>query len=327
MKYSSLEIEKMSKLGQRGTYGYILNQLAISDSDIIAVTADLIGASNLKEFALEHKERLINVGIAEQNMLGIAAGLSKNGYKTYASTFAPFASMRSCEQLKLCMGYMNLNIKVIGMASGFSMGTLGNTHYCIEDLAIVKSIPNVIIESPADALELAKCLEASANIKEPMYIRLTGEKLSPIVYSENFSYEIGKGIKLKEGTDIAVFATGSMVYEALEAAKILEKNNISTSVIDIHTIKPIDEEIVLNEAKDKKLVVTIEEHNVIGGLGSSIADILCEKKNMPRLYKIGVNDKYPKAGSYKFVLKELQLEHEKISENILKKIGEINSEI
>ena len=327
MNMDNLEIEKLSKLGQRGTYGYILNQLADNDEKIVALTADLIGASNLKEFSVNHKERLVNVGIAEQNMMGISAGMAKNGFKTYASTFAPFASMRSCEQLKLFMGYMKLNMKVIGMASGFSMGALGNTHYCIEDLGILKSIPNIIIESPADCYELAKCLEESTKIDKPMYIRLTGEKNMPMVYQQDYKFEIGKGIKLKDGKDIVIFATGSMVYEALETAKRLEENNISASVVDIHTIKPIDKDIILKESKDKKLVVTIEEHNIDGGLGSSVSDVLSQSKNSPIVYKLGVEDEYPPAASYKYMMKYLGLVNEEIAKKVVNKIGEIDNEI
>jgi len=228
--------------------------------------------------------------------------------------------MRCCEQIKVNLGYMGQKICMVGIASGLALGTLGYTHCCIEDVGILRSIPGITIISPADSLETVKALEHAVKYDKPTYIRLTGSANNPMVYKKDYDFEIGKSITLKEGKDISIFSSGSMVYKSLEAAKILESKNISTKVVNMHTIKPLDKEAVL-KACESKLIVSIEEHNIVGGLGSAIAEFKSSLKKTPRQLFLGIRDTYSKGGSYKFLLEKNRLESEKIVEDILKEFN------
>lgn len=294
-------IRMFSMLGQRGTCGYTLSKLAEQDQRILCMTADLCTTSGLDRFQVAHPDRMLNVGIAEQNMVGVAAGLAMDGYQVFASTFATFASMRAVEQLRTMLAYMNLNVKLIGMASGFSMGFFGNTHYSMEDLAITRAIPNLTVLSPADAGETAKMMEAVARIDGPCYIRLTGAGNMPIVYKEDYSLEIGKAVTLREGSDVCLIATGSMVYRSLQAAAQLLEAGITCSVVNAHTVKPLDTDAVKRAAANHQLIVTVEEHSIFGGLGGAVAEVLAEKCSHPPLVRIGIQDCFPKAGSYSYL--------------------------
>lgn len=315
-------IRTLSILGQRGAFGYALTEMAKKNDDIIALTADLCTTSGLDRLNNAFPERLINVGIAEQNMIGIAAGMSTLGYIPFATTFANFASMRSCEFMRHFMGYMKENIKIVGFAGGFAMGMFGVTHYGIEDIASIRAISNITILSPADCLETAKATIAASQMQGPVYLRLTGVMNHPILYKENYEFEIGKAIEMKGGKDIAIFATGSMVYQSLRAASGLEEQGIDCKVVNVHTVKPIDKNAVY-EALTAKLIVTVEEHSVIGGLGSSIAELLSELEDKPPQLTIGISEEYKPAGSYEFMLEEYGLTANKIAEKILKKYREV----
>src|SRR3989338_2262437 len=265
IEFNSMNARIWSKLGQRGTFGVIMLQLAPHIESLFVLTADLSTTSGLDRFRNTYPDKFLNTGIAEQNMVGIASGLAKEGYVVFCSTFATFAAMRSLEQVRVHMGYMGLNVKLVGLASGFAMGMFGNTHYGIEDIAIMRSVPNLVVLSPADCGEVAKAVEAAALYRGPVFIRLSGVMNNPIVYKEDYTFQIGRAVNLQEGSDVALIATGSVVSAAQKAAILLRDRSISASVINMHTLKPIDT-LAIKEACKKKLVVTIEEHNVLGGL-------------------------------------------------------------
>lgn len=314
---NSINARIWSKLGPRGTYGTTIFELAPDVDNLMVLTADLCTSSGLDRFRTSFPDKYINIGIAEQNMIGIAAGLANEGYVVFCSTFAPFASMRACEQVRNHMGYMGLNIKLVGLASGVSTGILGNSHYGLEDIAVMRSIPNMTILSPADSTETAKATVAATYFEGPVYIRLTGIMNNPIVYKEDYDFEIGKAIMLREGTDITIVATGTMVYKSLEAAKLLEKEGISVGVINMHTIKPLDTEILDKVFETSKLIVTVEEHSIIGGLGGAIAEYKAIKKDFPPQLIIGISDIFPVAGDYSYVLETNGLTEFKIAEKIM----------
>ena len=221
-----------------------------------------------------------------------------------------------CEQIKVNLGYMKQKVCMVGIASGLSLGTLGYTHCCIEDVGILRSIPEITIISPADSLETVKALEAAVKLKNSSYLRLTGSSNNPIVYNKDYEFKIGKSITLKEGKDIAIFCSGAMVHHSLEVAKLLESKNVSSKVINMHTIKPIDKEVI-EEACNTNLIVSVEEHNITGGLGSAIAEHKSTLKKSPKQLFLGIKDTYTKGGNYKFLREKHRLTPEKIVEDIL----------
>ena len=322
MIFDRTTIRTLSMLGQRGSFGTALTEIAKDNTRIIALSADLCTTSGLDRFKNAFPERVINVGIAEQNMIGVAAGMSTLGNIPFATTFANFAALRSCEQLRHFMGYMKENIKIVGFGGGFAMGMFGITHYGIEDLASIRSISNMTILSPADCLETAKATIAAAEFDGPVYMRLTGVMNHPIVYKEDYEFEIGKAVKLQGGTDVAIFATGGMVHHSLRASKQLEEQGISCSVTNIHTIKPIDRDAV-HDALSAKLIVSVEEHSVIGGLGTAISEVLTDLQAKPPQLRIGVSNEYLPAGSYDYMLEQYGLTDHHINAKIQRKLKEI----
>ena len=312
-------IKIWSTIGARATLGIAVLDLAKDIDNLMVLTCDVSTSAGLDRFRKTYPEKYLDLGIAEQNMIGVAAGLASENFNVITTTFAPFQTMRCCEQIKVNLGYMGQKICMVGIASGLALGTLGFTHCCIEDVGILRSIPGITIISPADSLETVKALEKAVKSENPSYIRLTGTSNNPIVYKEDYNFEIGKSITLKEGKDITIFSSGSMVYQSLEAAKILESKNISSTVVNMHTIKPIDK-IAIDKACNSKLIVSIEEHNIIGGLGSAIAEHKSGIKNSPKQLFIGIKDTYSKGGSYKFLQEKHRLTPEKIVEDIFKKL-------
>ena len=224
--------------------------------------------------------------------------------------------MRCADQVRVSMGYMGLNVKLVGLTSGLSVGILGATHISNEDISVFRTIPNITILSPADSFETIKAVLASNSIEGPCYIRLTGTLNNPIVYQEDYDFVVGKAIKLRDGDDVGIIATGTMVHNALEAAKLLENECIKCTVVDMHTIKPLDYEAI-DSLKNKRLIVSIEEHSIYGGLGSSIAEYISSKKGFPQLLIIGLDDKYPHAASYDYLIKEYGLDSETIYKKVL----------
>lgn len=316
MEFKPSHIRTLSILGQRGAFGVTLTDIAKENNDIVALSADLCNTSGLDRFKAAFPERFFNVGIAEQNMIGIAAGLAAGGNTPFATTFSNFAALRACEQVRHFLGYMKENVKIVGFGSGFAMGMFGVTHYGIEDIASIRAISNLIILSPADGLETAKATIAASEIKLPVYIRLTGIMNNPIVYSEDYDFEIGKAITLKEGSDVSIIATGSMVYNSLKASEILEAKGISTKVINMHTIKPIDKNTIVNACKSN-LIITVEEHSEIGGLGGAVAEVLSQMKSHPKHHIIGIANEYKHPGDYEYLIKEYGLSAEQIAKKIL----------
>ncbi len=309
-------------IGPTGVFGVIMKELADEYENINVVTSDLCTFSGLERFSKEYPKQFFNVGIAEQNMVGIAAGLAKEGHKTFASTYGTFAVTRALDQVRVNMGYMKLPVKLVGLTSGFASGILGATHMCLEDIAIIRSIPNIVILSPADCLEVAKCLEAALMIDEPVYIRLTGTSRMPIVYSEDYEYVIGRNTCIKEGHDICIFSTGSMVSVALKVAEELDTSNVSVKVYDVHTLKPFNGNIVEDNV-GCKLMVTMEEHNINGGLGDIVASELASLDKHPSLLKCGVCDYYPHAASYEGLMDEAGLTKDILSKKIMEKYNSL----
>lgn len=318
-------IKMWSTIGSRATFGLATFELAKSIDDLMVLTCDVSTSAGLDRFRKTYPSKYLDLGIAEQNMIGVAAGLASEGYKVITTTFAPFQTMRCCEQIKVNLCYMKKNVCMVGIASGLTLGTLGYTHCCIEDLSIMRSLPEIIVISPADSLETIKALQAALTLEKPSYIRLTGTTNNSIVYNKDYDFKIGKSIKLKDGNDIVIFSTGSILKECLEASRILEQKNISTRVINMHTIKPIDKEEIL-KACETRLIVSVEEHNIIGGLGSAIAEYKSTIKNSPPQLFLGVNDYYSKGGSYNFLKEKHRLTKEKIVQDIIKKMNNNDQE-
>ena len=259
-------------MGSRAVFGQAALSAGEKNPNLMMVSGDLGDSSGLARFKNTFPDRFINIGIAEQNMIGVAAGLAKEGHNVFATSFAPFITLRSGEQIRMNLGYMELNVKAVAIGSGISMAFLGNSHYGLEDTAVMRSIPNLTIVCPADCAEIVKVVHAAAEFNGPMYIRLTGAVGNPPVYTEEYDFQIGKSITLREGTDITIFAIGSMVYESLEAAKILDGLGISSKVVNMHTLKPCDYDVIDQAISSSKAIITVEEHSVIGGLGSVVAE-------------------------------------------------------
>ena len=310
------KIDMWSKIGSRATLGLAILEMEKNLDNLCVVTCDVSTSAGLDRFRKQKPDKYLDLGISEQNMIGISSGLASEGFKVITTTFAPFQILRCCEQIKVNLGYMKNKIVMVGLASGLVLGTLGYTHCSIEEVGVLRSIPNITIISPADTLEVVKALTASINHKQSVYIRLTGAAPMKSLYKEDYKFEIGKAIKIQDGKDVAIFSTGASVYHSLEAAKILKENGISCSVVNFHTIKPIDEKMIIHEIKKKKLVVTIEEHNVIGGLGSAVSETVSKFPNTPQTISIGIEDNYGSGGSYEFLLNKYGLNAEGIVKRI-----------
>lgn len=306
-----------SRLGSRGVFGQAILALAETQENLMVLSADLGNSSGLDRFKTAYPEKFVNVGIAEQNMIGVAAGLAKEGFAVFATSFAPFIAMRASEQIRMNLGYMNQNVKAVAIGSGVAMAFLGNSHYGLEDAAIMRSIPNLTVVAPADCAEIIKTVFAAAKFEGPMYIRLTGAANNPVVYQEDYEFEIGKAITLREGSDITLIANGTMVYESLEAAKALEAQGVSATVVNMHTIKPLDTAVLDKAIASSKLIVTVEEHSVIGGLGSAVAEYKTAFRNAPPQLIIGLPDKFGKTADYKYLLNLYGLVGEQIAQKVL----------
>ncbi len=307
--------KQWSRLGARAVFGQAILEMAKERDDFYVLSADLAQSSGLGRFRGEFPDRMINTGIAEQNLIGIAAGLAKDGTNVFATSFSPFVTMRACEQVRMNMGYMQLNIKTVGLGSGLVMAQLGNSHFGLEDASVMRAIPGMTVISPADGAEIMKAVEALCDYDGPAYLRLTGGPGLPAVYEEDFDFRIGKAIQVREGKDIAVIASGTMVYYAKAAAELLAEKGIDAAVIDMHTIKPLDNEAVKAQL-DKKLIVTVEEASVAGGLGSAVAECIAMEKDKPPQLMLGIQDFFPHAGSYPYLLEQCRLTAAQIAEDI-----------
>jgi len=320
MKITGKENKQWSRLGSRATYGQAILMLAEKLENLIVLSADLGNSSGLDRFKATYPDKFLNIGIAEQNMIGVAAGLAKEGSVVFASSFAPFITMRAAEQVRMNMGYMDLNIKTVAIGSGVSMSFLGNSHFGLEDAAIMRSIPNMTVVSPADCAEIVKTVFAAAEYPHPMYIRLTGAVGFPVVYEDDYDFQIGKAVEIKSGTDVSIVATGSMVYESLEAAKILQEEGISVSVLNMHTIKPLDTKALDILISKGKTIFTIEEHSITGGLGSAVAEYISSIPNSPVVNRIGLPDEFVITAEYRYILEKYGLVGSQIANTIKQKI-------
>lgn len=310
---------EMVKKATRESFGEAVTELAAEYPDVVVLDADLAAATKTGIFKKKYPERFFDCGIAECNMIGVAAGLATCGKIPFAASFAMFSAGRAFEQVRNSVGYPKLNVKVVGSHAGISVGEDGATHQCCEDIALMRTIPGMVILNPSDHYEMKAAVRAAIEHKGPCYIRLGRLAVESINNNDDYHFELGKGILLREGTDITIVATGLMVAEAVKAAKALEAEGISAEVINIHTIKPLDEEIILNSAKKTGRVVTVEEHNIIGGLGEAVAAVLSEKCPTP-VTRIGVNDVFGHSGPAVDLLKEFGLSAEHIVEVIRKKL-------
>lgn len=281
-------------MATRDAYGEALKELGEKNENIVVLDADLSGSTKTAIFKKEYPERFFNVGIAEQNLMGTASGLAAAGKIPFASTFAMFASGRAFEIIRNSICYPELNVKIAATHAGITVGEDGATHQALEDISIMRSLPNMVVLSPADGVETKQCVYKAAEYDGPVYIRLGRAKV-PVIFDGNYKFEIGKGVELKEGKDITIIATGIMVANALEAAQKLSKEDISARVINISTIKPIDKDIIIEAAKETKGIVTVEEHSIIGGLGSAVAEVVSEK-SPSYVERIGTEDVFGESG-------------------------------
>ncbi len=310
-------MSEVKKIATRESYGNALAELGAQYPDLIVLDADLAAATKTGIFKKAFPERHIDCGIAECNMVGIAAGLAATGKIPFVSSFAMFAAGRAFEQIRNSVGYPKLNVKIGATHAGISVGEDGATHQCNEDIALMRTIPGMVVLNPADDVEAKAAVKAAIEHVGPVYIRF-GRLAVPVINdTPDYKFEIGKGVVLREGKDITIVATGLCVSESLAAAELLAKDGIDAKVINIHTIKPLDEELIVKAAKETGTVFTVEEHSVIGGLGSAVCDCLSEKAPT-KVVKIGINDVYGESGPAVELVKKYGLD----SEGIYKKIKE-----
>lgn len=306
---------EMVNKATRQSFGEAVTAIAKENPDIIVLDADLAAATMTGIFQKEFPERFIDCGIAECNMIGIAAGLSTCGKIPFAASFAMFSAGRAFEQVRNSVGYPHLNVKVVGSHAGISVGEDGASHQCCEDIALMRTIPGMVILNPADHYEMQAAVKAAAAYQGPVYIRLGRLPVESFNNGDDYKFELGKGITLADGNDITVVATGLMVSRALQAVQSLKEQGISARLINIHTIKPLDEEIILRAARETGKIVTVEEHNVIGGLGEAVSSLLCANHPVP-VRKIGVNDTFGHSGPAVQLLDEFGLNAENIEKTV-----------
>ena len=309
--FTNKEIEKST----RDAYGETLLTLAKTNKDIVVISADLAESTRINKFAKKYPRRFFEVGVAEQNMLGIAAGLASAGKIAFASSFASFSPGRNWDQLRVSICYSKINVKIVSTHSGLAVGADGATHQALEDIAITRVLPNIIIIAPIDYEETKKATKAITKINKPVYLRLTRQN-SPLITTNKTPFQIGKANILQNGKDITLIGCGPILYEALIAAKKLKKQNISVEIINLHTIKPLDIATIIRSVKKTKKLITLEEHQVAGGLGSAVVEMLAQKYPVPTKM-IGVQDAFGESGQADKLWKKYKLNHENIEQTIL----------
>jgi transketolase len=319
MEFNRINIRTWSMLGERRTFGTVLDAYASEMDKLFVMSGDLASSSGLDRFIKNHPEKFLSAGIAEQNMVGVASGLAANGYKPFITSFSPFMTGRCYDQIRMHLGYMHHDVKLVGLAAGIGVGIQGNSHYGLDDVALMRAIPGMTIVEPADCTEVAKAVKAIYDYDGPVYLRLIGEAGSPIVYKADYEFEIGKSITLRDGDEVAFVSAGTMVHHTLRAADLLAQNGIESRVLNMHTIKPLDVN-ALDNLKSFKLVVVAEEANVIGGLGSAVAEYAASLGDFPPVYILGINDEFPHAGSYKYMLAQAGLDAEHIADKVMARL-------
>lgn len=313
-------IKAYARLGQKGAAAGIgMMELAKRDPDMLVVVADSVAIASLDRFNSTYPDRIINVGISEQNMIGVAAGLSSEDDRVvYACTYAEFVVTRALEFVRQNLSYHQFNVKLVGNSAGFAMETLAVSHWATEDIAFVRALPNITILSAADSLSAIKCVKAAHDIQGPVYVRLSGLLNCPVVYDKDYEFEVGKAITLRDGADVAIIATGMMVKESLDAAEMLAAKGIACKVVDMHTIKPLDTGSLDDAICNSKLIVSVEEHSIIGGLGGAIAEYLADKVVSPRLIRIGVEDRFGRLGDLRYCWEQHGLTAPQIADRVFK---------
>lgn len=317
MNYTSANIRAWSRLGQRGAFfGIAMPEIASEKENLKLLTADLALLSGMDRFEKNYPEKFLNVGIAEQNMIGISAGLAMEGYCVFATTYSSFIAVRSLEHVRQHLSHLRCNVKIVGTAAGTVAAKSGVSHWATEDFAFTRALPNLEVFSASDSLEAVKMAEYAASVDSPMYIRLSGGLNCPIVYKEDYEFKPGKLVKLRTGKSVAIIATGLMVAESLKAADLLENQGVSCAVYNMHTIKPVDKEGLKDIFDSYDMVVSVEEHNVIGGMGSAIAEYKATLRNTPKQVFIGFQDSFQEAGSQRYVWEQAGITDEKIAARI-----------
>lgn len=312
----------MSRMGPRPTYGQAISYFGSTNQNLMALSADLGRSSGLDRFSKEYPNQYINTGIAEQNMIGIAAGLARTGFDVFASTFAPFASMRASEQVRMNMGYMEEPVKLVALGSGLAMGFLGNSHYGLEDLAIMRAIPNIVIISPADCAEIYKTIEACINYSKPVYIRLTGGLNAPVVYENDYEFEIGKAVWVRNSGNICIVTSGTTVGQSLAAAKLLEEQALDVSVLNMHTIKPLDQKALSQAAQKYDHIFVVEEHSKVGGLGDAVVRHFNDHQTFgAKIHCHGINNTFVPTGDYSYLLHTNRLDGTGIAKFVGESLG------
>ena len=310
-----MKMADIIKTATRDAYGKALVELGNINDKVVVLDADLAAATKTGMFKKAHPEKFFDCGIAESNMMGVAAGLATSGYTVFASTFAMFAAGRAYEQVRNSIAYPFLNVKIGATHAGISVGEDGASHQCCEDIALMRAIPGMTIINPADDVETRAAVLAAAEYEGPVYMRF-GRLAIPRIFDEDYKFEWGKAVVLSEGTDVTICATGLMVNEAIEAKKILDEQGISAEIINVHTIKPLDTETILASAAKTGAIVTAEEHSIIGGLGSAIAEAVCEAGKPVPVIKVGVNDVFGKSGPATELLHIYGLDAQNIVEKV-----------
>jgi transketolase len=317
MNFNSTDTKQWSRMGPRAMFGRFMLDIAKKNKKLIILSADLGRSSGLARFKIEFPNQYISIGISEQNLIGVASGLADEGYKVFVTSFAPFLSMRASEQIRMNLGYMKHNVNLVALGSGLSMGFLGNSHFGLEDIAIMRTIPNLNITCPADCSELGKVLNDYAfNDRGPSYIRLTGVPGSVNVYEKNYKYRFGKNITLSKGSDVLILSHGSILGQIKLSLNTLKKSKISAELVNIVSLKPIDESITKLLSKYKK-IITFEEHTTVGGLGSIIAEKILKYKINSQLYSFSLPDKFGPTAKYDHLLKYHGLDASGITKKII----------
>lgn len=308
-----------NKKAIRDAYGETLVQLGQDNKDVVVLDADVSGSTRTGWFGDKYPDRFFNVGIAEAGMVSMAGGLATTGQIPFVNTFAAFLMLRGADPIRSNICYGNLNVKLAGAYSGLSDSYDGATHHALEDISFMRALPNMTVISVCDPIETEKAVKAAVAINGPVYLRLSRAEM-PYLFDENYSFEVGKGVTLEEGTDVTLLATGYMVHKALEAKELLAKEDISARVVNIHTIKPIDTDLITKCAEETGAIVTVEEHNIHGGLGSAVAEVLAQNKPVPQEF-VAVQDSFTESGDYEELLDKYGLQARHIVEKAKKVIG------
>lgn len=315
--FNPKNIKRWMMLGTRNAFGTFLTDLADEHPEVFAMTADFTKSTGLEKYRELFPNQFLTTGIAEQNMIALASGLASEGHNVFACSFASFISTRCYEQVKINLGYMHHNVKLVGIASGLGVSYQGNTHYGLDDVSLMRTIPGMTVIVPSDCTEVAKATIALVDYQGPAYLRLVGEGFIPIVNPNDYEFVIGKGIVKREGADVLIITNGTMLSQSMKVAEELEIEGISVSVVNMHTVKPLDTHLINELLPGKRLIVTIEEGQIIGALGSAVAEHLSSIGRTPKLLRLGINDIFPHAGSYQYLLHQCGLNIDSIKEQII----------